>query len=58
LADRFFEPFLQHLPTVNTLSQPQAPFATAMSQHADIETTVRGLGYDLVEVERGPGCCA
>src|SRR3954470_1149436 len=26
-----------------------------MSQHADIETTVRGLGYDLVEVERGPG---
>ena len=46
---------MQHLPTVNTLSQPQAPFATAMSQHADIETTVRGLGYDLVEVERGPG---
>ena len=26
-----------------------------MSQHADIETTVRGLGYDLVEVERAPG---
>ena len=46
---------MQHLPTVNTLSQPQAPFATAMSQHADIETTVRGLGYDLVEVERAPG---
>ena len=46
---------MQHLPTVNALSQPQAPFATAMSQHADIETTVRGLGYDLVEVERAPG---
>ena len=43
------------LPTANALSQPQAPFATAMSQHADIDTTVRGLGYDLVEVERGPG---
>jgi ribosome maturation factor RimP len=41
--------------TVNATSQPQAPFATAMSQHADIETTVRGLGYDLVEVERGAG---
>ena len=26
-----------------------------MSQHADIETTVRGLGYDLVEVERAAG---
>ena len=26
-----------------------------MSQHADTETTVRGLGYDLVEVERAPG---
>ena len=26
-----------------------------MSQYADIETTVRGLGYDLVEVERAPG---
>ncbi len=26
-----------------------------MSQHADIEITVRGLGYDLVEVERAPG---
>ena len=26
-----------------------------MSQHADIETTVRGLGYDLVDVERAPG---
>ena len=26
-----------------------------MSQHADIETTVRGLGYDLVEIERAPG---
>lgn len=46
---------MQHLPTVNALSQPQAPIATAMSQHADIETTVRGLGYDLVEVERGAG---
>ena len=46
---------MQHLPTDNALSQPQAPFATAMSQHADIETTVRGLGYDLVEVERAPG---
>ena len=46
---------MQHLPTVNAPSQPQAPFATAMSQHADIETTVRGLGYDLVEVERAPG---
>jgi len=45
---------LHHLPTVTDLSQPQATFATAMSQHADIETTVRGLGYDLVEVERGP----
>ena len=42
-------------PTVNATSQPQAPFATAMSQHADIETTVRGLGYDLVEVERAAG---
>lgn len=41
--------------TVNATSQPQAPFATAMSQHADIETTVRGLGYDLVEVERAAG---
>ena len=26
-----------------------------MHPHADIETTVRGLGYDLVELERGPG---
>ena len=26
-----------------------------MSQHADVETAVRGLGYDLVEVERAPG---
>ena len=26
-----------------------------MQPHADIETTVRGLGYDLVELERGPG---
>ncbi|MEP7302939.1 MAG: ribosome maturation factor RimP [Caldimonas sp.] len=26
-----------------------------MSQHADIETTVRGLGYDLVEIERAAG---
>ena len=26
-----------------------------MSQHADIETAVRGLGYDLVEVERAAG---
>ena len=26
-----------------------------MSQHADIETTVRGLGYDLVDIERAPG---
>jgi ribosome maturation factor RimP len=51
----FSEPFLHHLPTANALTQPQAPFATAMSQHADIDTTVRGLGYDLVEVERGPG---
>jgi len=41
--------------TVNATSQPQAAFATAMSQHADIETTVRGLGYDLVEVERAAG---
>lgn len=41
--------------TVKATSQPQAPFATAMSQHADIETTVRGLGYDLVEVERAAG---
>ena len=46
---------MHYSPTVNALSQPQAPIATAMSQHADIETTVRGLGYDLVEVERGPG---
>ena len=46
---------MHHLPTASALSQPQAPFATVMSQHADIETTVRGLGYDLVEVERGPG---
>jgi ribosome maturation factor RimP len=45
---------LHQLQTANALSQPQATFATAMSQHADIETTVRGLGYDLVEVERGP----
>jgi ribosome maturation factor RimP len=33
----------------------QAPLVLVMSQHADIETTVRGLGYDLVEVERAPG---
>jgi len=46
---------LHHPSTDNAFSQPQAPFAPAMSQHADIETTVRGLGYDLVEVERGPG---
>jgi ribosome maturation factor RimP len=26
-----------------------------MSQYADIETTVRGLGYDLVDVERAAG---
>jgi ribosome maturation factor RimP len=26
-----------------------------MTQHADIETTVRGLGYDLVDVERAAG---
>ena len=26
-----------------------------MSQHLAIETTVAGLGYDLVEVERAPG---
>ncbi|MGZ5217294.1 MAG: ribosome maturation factor RimP [Caldimonas sp.] len=36
-------------------SEPQAPLVLAMSQHADIETTVRGLGYDLVDVERAPG---
>ena len=36
-------------------SSPQAPFVLVMSQHADIETTVRGLGYDLVEIERAPG---
>ena len=42
------------MPTADAHPQPQATFATAMSQHADIETTVRGLGYDLVEVERGP----
>ena len=46
---------MQYSQNVNALSQPQAPFATAMSQHADIETTVRGLGYDLVEVERAAG---
>jgi ribosome maturation factor RimP len=54
LADRFFRVLLHHLSTADTLSQPQASIATAMSPHADIETTVRGLGYDLVEVERGP----
>jgi len=26
-----------------------------MSQHSTIDTTVRGLGYDLVDVERAPG---
>ena len=36
-------------------SRPEAPFANVMQLHADIETTVRGLGYDLVELERGPG---
>jgi ribosome maturation factor RimP len=51
----FSESFLHSSQTVNATSQPQAPFATAMSQHADIETTVRGLGYDLVEVERAAG---
>ncbi len=49
------EYFLHSSPTVNATSQQQAPFATAMSQHADIETTVRGLGYDLVEIERAAG---
>jgi ribosome maturation factor RimP len=43
------------LPYVDALSQQQAPLALAMNQHADIETTVRGLGYDLVDVDRGPG---
>ena len=46
---------MHSLLNVYPTSQPQAPVATVMSQHADIETTVRGLGYDLVEVERAAG---
>ena len=37
LADRFLRVLLHSSQTVNATSQPQAAFATAMSQHADIE---------------------
>ena len=43
---------------VNAVSRPQAPFANVMQLHADIETTVRGLGYDLVEAGARPGRAA
>ena len=51
----FSESFLPSSTQVIADTRPEAPFANVMQAHADIETTVRGLGYDLVELERGPG---